>query len=398
VHIPFCSYLCHYCDFAKTALFDQALIQGYFRRLQQDLELWLTFITAQDPDFRFDSIFLGGGTPGLFAREYEALAALWTPWLRPGAEVSLEANPDNITPEALRTWRGLGWNRLSLGVQSFQTSGLQALTRQHGVEVSRRAIDTALAEFPNLNIDLIYGWPGQSQELWSLDLNNAVAMGLPHLSLYTLTYESRTPIGRRQQRGLIRAADDEELFSYYRMAQEQLLNAGFEQEEVSNWSRPGFSCQHNWLYWQDQGFLAIGSGATGYIPAATGAGIRYRISGDMRAYARGGTDGAGNAPGSIEDMIALTAGQVEQERDTDAWILEYVGSSLRTRRGVDVQSIGAKTGRVFRPRPALQEGLKQGILSLKDERFIVVTPEEWFRETSWSVEVSMSFFNHSIML
>lgn len=400
MHIPFCSYLCHYCDFAKTALFDEGLIQGYFRRLQQDLELWLTFMKAKDPDFRFDSVFLGGGTPGLFAREYEALVALWTPWLRPGAEVSLEANPDNITPEALRTWKGLGWNRLSLGVQSFQSSGLQALTRQHGVEGSRRAIDTALAVFPNLNIDLIYGWPGQSQDLWHRDLSDAVSMGLPHLSLYTLTYESRTPIGRRQQRGLIRAADDEELFAYYRIAQEQLLTAGYEQEEVSNWSKPGFSCRHNWLYWQDQGFLAIGAGATGYIPAASGAGIRYRIGSDMRAYARAvGNGGIGKASGSIiEAQIVQTAGQVEVDRDTDAWILEYVGSSLRTRRGVDMRHISAKTGRIFQPRPALLEGLKRGLLSLKDERFIVVTPEEWFRETSWSVEVSMSFFNHSIML
>lgn len=401
LHIPFCSQICHYCDFAKTALYDDSLINQYFGRLRRDLQNMLAYYTLTIPDFKISSVFLGGGTPGLFAIEYEELVKLWAPFLTPTAEVSLEANPDNVTAEALGIWRDLGWNRLSIGVQSFQAEGLKFLTREHDAKVTVLALERALRYFPNLNIDLIYGWEGQSDEKWRADLSQALSIGVPHLSLYTLTYEPRTPIGRRQLRGLIPEAGDDILYQRYHIARDLLSSHGFEHDEVSNWCRPEYSCHHNWLYWQDQGFIGLGAGATGYHPDSAGPGIRYRIHPDLRGYLRRESISKAEniTPESqISSIVGHIGGQIEEERDKESWLFEYVGSSLRSSRGTDLQRIYRKTGWEWRPRPTVARGLDQGQLILKDGQYLILTPEEWFRETAWSVEVSMSFPNHSLML
>lgn len=401
LHIPFCSQICHYCDFAKTALYDQSLIKQYFGCLRRDLQNLLAYYSHTIPEFKISSVFLGGGTPGLFAREYEDLVKLWAPFLTSDAEVSLEANPDNVTIEALQIWRDLGWNRLSIGIQSFQAAGLKFLTRQHDAAAALPALERALLFFPNLNIDLIYGWDGQSDAMWREDLKQALALGIPHLSLYTLTFEPRTPIGRRQIRGLIPAVGDDTLFQRYSIARDILASQGFEHDEVSNWSRPGFACQHNWLYWQDCGFLGLGAGATGYHPEFSGPGIRYRINPDLRAYVRRESIPNGvNLPlvTPLPLLIGQVGGQVEEERDSESWLFEYVGSSLRSNRGTDLLRVIRKTGGDWQPRPTVVWGFEQGKLNLKDGQYLVLTEEEWFRETAWSVEVSMSFPNHSLML
>src|SRR5690606_9372289 len=129
---------------------------------------------------RFSSVFFGGGTPGLFAEEFAPLFKVMSPLLAPGAEISLEANPGNISRQNLSIWRSLGFNRLSLGVQSFQAAGLRTLVRDHDDKQALAAIEAAGDFFPNLNIDLIYGWPGQSHDQWRSDLEIAVKAGVPH--------------------------------------------------------------------------------------------------------------------------------------------------------------------------------------------------------------------------
>ncbi len=273
IHIPFCSRLCHYCDFAKTARFDEALVRDYLRRLGEDLGLWLS-----SPYFRgrrIHSIFLGGGTPGLFSQEYDKLFSILADKLSDDGEVSIEANPNDITLEKLSLWRDLGFNRLSIGVQTFSTLGLKALTRDHSSQGALSAIHLARNYFDNLNIDLIYGWPGQTETDLQNDLELACSLDLGHLSLYNLTLEPSTPLGKSYLRRNKDIHSDDRLADFYKLIRETLKQNNFLHDEVSNWSKPGYSCLHNWNYWQGKDYLGLGVGAHGFLSDERKGGTRY---------------------------------------------------------------------------------------------------------------------------
>lgn len=363
IHIPFCAALCHYCDFAKTALYNDEQVKTYFASLQTDLRYWLARTDAS-----ISSVFFGGGTPGLFAAEYAPLMAIIHDRLADGAEVSLEANPNNITREKLLAWQNLGFNRLSIGVQSFDPRGLAYLTRDHDAPGAEASIEAALKVFPSLNIDLIYGWGRQDLASWSHDLSRASALGVPHLSLYCLTYEEGTTLGRKLRRGLVAREPDEALVKHYDLARLRLSEAGYNQEEVSNWAKPGFTCRHNWLYWSDRFFIGVGAGAHGYIESGA-FGMRYSYAKELRRYL------------SREPYV-------EDPRSGDDWLLEYVGSSLRTQRGADLALIFQKTGLSFRPTPIIERGIKEGLVSVGTS--IRLEPAEWFREAAWALELVAS--------
>lgn len=407
-HIPYCRALCHYCDFAKTANFGERETQAFLQRMEEHTRLWLRWAEEAGhlerpgpgaPQAGFSSVFFGGGTPSLFANEYEGLLGVLTPWLLPGAEVSLEANPDDITGQVLTVWRNLGFNRLSLGVQTFAERGLKAMQRIHDAGQAKRAIQAALEAFPSLNIDLIYGWPGQTRDDFVRDLNQALALGVPHLSLYTLTYESRTPIGRAAQRGLLKPHSDDQLAAFYEDACGTLAEAGYVHEEVSNWSRPGASCRHNWLYWDDAPFIGVGPGAHGYLPSAEPQGIRYAYPRSDRVFLKGQTP---ESRASMADSLAPHAElarrfgiEIEPDRDLDIWLIEYVGASLRTRRGTDLTRMEQRLNRSFTPTPLLREAFDRGLCRIGGNEAcgqrLVFVPAEWFREVAWAVEVLGSF-------
>jgi oxygen-independent coproporphyrinogen-3 oxidase len=318
------------------------------------------------------------------------------PWLAVGAEVSLEANPDDVTGEALATWRELGFTRLSMGVQTFAERGLKLMQRIHQGPQAEDAIGRALGVFPNLNIDLIYGWPGQSLEDFAEDLRRAVRLKVPHLSLYTLTFESRTPLGRAAHRGKVDMQTDDQLAAMYDLACEVLGAAGYVHEEVSNWALPGTSCAHNWLYWDDAPFIGVGPGAHGYLSSVGPAGVRYAYPRSDRMFIKQGVLRDQPCSPLDGDSLAKTFGvEIEADRDLEVWFMEYVGASLRTCRGTSLSRIGARLGRPFAPTPALQSALAQGLCRLNtsptgDER-IVFTPAEWYREVAWAVELLGSF-------
>lgn len=367
IHIPFCARLCHYCDFAKTANFDAQHVTQYFEVLNLQLKSWL----REMPDARFTSVFFGGGTPGLFIHEYETLLRTVAPYLSANAEVTLESNPNNILEPALKVWRSLGINRISIGVQSFDPIGLKALTRDHSASEAVRAIDLAKAFIPNVNADLIYGWPQQTIDAWCRDLQYMVDLDVKHLSLYALTLEGNTPFARAHRRGKLHPKPDEFQEECYLYAIKFLKESGFHQEEVSNWSKSGFSCRHNWLYWSADSFVGIGAGAHGFVTDGSTFGLRYSYPGDLRTYLRD------CAHGDFEDGMTK-----DNVRGADEWLMEYVGCGLRTEQGIDLQWI-ANLGWTFEPTRFISEAMSRGILVQTGDRLILSNPD-WFRETSWS--------------
>jgi len=275
IHIPFCVHRCAYCDF-NTYAGQESLIPTYVGALCREIE-----IVAHSAAERLSAhtIFFGGGTPSLLsAVQFESILKTIraTYNLTTEAEISLEANPGTITLDSLRDLRGLGFNRISLGVQSIHPDELRQLDRIHDTFDVIDAVTWARrAGFDNLNLDLIFGLPEQSLERWQATVKLVLGLRPEHLSLYALTVEHGTPFGRWAQRGLLSVPDPDVAADMYEWAGEALQAAGFEQYEISNWAKPGRQCRHNLQYWRGKPYLGFGAGAHGF---ASG----FRISNVLR--------------------------------------------------------------------------------------------------------------------
>jgi oxygen-independent coproporphyrinogen-3 oxidase len=260
VHIPFCSHRCDYCDFATWT--DRAhLVDRYLDACL----LHLRRLDAAGLLAPATSVFFGGGTPSLV--DGERLAGVLTAIpLTPGAEVTVECNPDSIDAAKLACYADAGVNRVSIGVQSMDPSVLRALNRTHDPDNVVRAVDaTRRAGIGHLNLDLIYGTPGESRKSWAATVRGAVALEPDHVSAYALTVEPATPLGRAVAHGTSRRPDDDDQADKYVLADELLGAHGFEWYEISNWSRAGGECMHNRLYWSGGDYLAIGCAAHGAL-------------------------------------------------------------------------------------------------------------------------------------
>jgi oxygen-independent coproporphyrinogen-3 oxidase len=388
LHIPYCAALCHYCDFAKTAHWDSRHTEAYFSALALQLEAWCGQLLPRH-FHQIDTLNIGGGTPSLFAEEYRPLLARLRPFFTADAELSLEANPADIVEEKLQLWKELGFNRLSLGVQTFHAAGLALLKRDHGAAEAKIAIERALTVFANLNVDLIYNWPGQSLENFAEDLQRLISMKVPHLSLYDLCYPAKTPIGRQLQRGKLVAPPEAQQEGFYQHACNLLADAGYVQDEVSNWSLPNFSCAHNWRYWQGEHYLGVGAGAHGFLPAAEHRfGLRYSYGPSDRLFSK-----LQSLAGDYRKLSAQEAGhygiQLEQ-RNAEAWLFEYIGSATRCRMGLDLEKIAAISSYVFTPKGLVADALRQGTL-LREGNRLRLQPREWIRETAWCGELLECF-------
>ena len=265
VHWPYCTRICPYCDFnvytAKgrdnSALVDAIIadIDRHYRRMGDHPKL--------------DSLFLGGGTPSLLsaAQMAEVIDAAHARFgLREGAEITLEANPNDVLAGDLPGWRAAGVNRLSVGVQSLDDDALKFLGRDHDSANALRAIDLTAATFPNHSVDLIYARPGQSAEAWSAELGRVITLGAPHLSLYELTIEARTAFGKRAARGDLIAMEDDAQADMYEATQAITSAAGLPAYEVSNHARDAASRSvHNTIYWHGGDWIGVGPGAHGRI-------------------------------------------------------------------------------------------------------------------------------------
>ena len=264
LHIPFCIHRCGYCDFNTYAGLED-LIPAYTAALVREITLLASSAGERLP---VQSIFFGGGTPSLLsgAQLASILSALEEAFLwLPEIEITLEANPGTVSLASLQEMRRLGVNRLSLGMQSAHPGELRLLERQHDYPQVVNAVKAAhQAGFDNLNLDLIYGLPEQALSTWQHSLELALGLHAEHLSLYALSIEHGTPLKRWAERGLIPEPDPDLAAEMYEWADERLAAAGYEQYEISNWSKPGCACRHNLQYWRGQPYLGLGAGAHGY--------------------------------------------------------------------------------------------------------------------------------------
>lgn len=341
VSLPFCLSHCHYCS-NPAGRFEADGAARYLARVRDDL-------AAAAPDWAghaVDSIYLGGGTPTLYApRDLGSLLDTVAGHYRvaPGAEVTTEANPETVTPDAARDWRALGLNRISIGAQSLSKAHLKALGRRHTAEAVPAAVAAArAADFGNLSLDLIFALPGQTAAEWRGDLEKAVALGPDHLSVYGLTPEAGTTLGTQVADGRVVLPDAATYARRYRAAVRALGGAGYGRYEVSNFARDGFACRHNLRYWEGGDYLGVGAGAASHL-----GGARHQGPDDPADYLAG-------RPGDAETLAP------------PARAVEMAIFGLRTARGVDFPNIRERAGASLPPaaRAALGRLAAQGLVRL----------------------------------
>lgn len=267
VHVPFCTVRCGYCDFntytaGELGGFD---VDGYVQAVTHEMDL---AVAVGEPR-PLASVFIGGGTPSLLPPPSLGmlLGALRERFgLEPGAEVTMEANPENVTPEALDAWLDAGVNRLSLGMQSADEAALRVLQRVHTPGAAVAAATAARdAGFEHVSLDLIYGVPGQSPDSWRDTVLAAVSARPDHVSAYALGVEDGTALARQVRRGEVPAPEPDDAAAQYDIADEVLSGAGFRWYEISNWARPGGQCWHNIGYWKGDNWWGFGPGAHSHV-------------------------------------------------------------------------------------------------------------------------------------
>jgi oxygen-independent coproporphyrinogen-3 oxidase len=307
IHIPFCAHICPYCDFTTYAG-KNAIIPRYVDAVVRELE-----VSGESHDGReVATIFVGGGTPSLLTIEQmttiiDACRASFP--VDADAEISIEANPNGLTPDLLAGYRAAGVNRLSIGAQTFDRRGLRTLGRHHEADDVLVALKSAQdAGFDNVSLDFIFGWPGQTLARWGEDLDRLIALGadgLDHLSLYSLIVEPGTPFADAAARGILHMPDDDATADMYELAMTKLAQAGWTHYEVSNWSRlPERFSRHNALYWQHGDYYGIGAGAHGTIR-----GVRTMNQPLPETYCA--TVEAGRSPHSNSEVIDLAMARGE---------------------------------------------------------------------------------------
>ena len=277
LHLPFCRTHCTYCAFAIST--DVSQQDAYTEALLREIgggQAILPVSSREDYERtgriacppQVDTIYFGGGTPSRMSldnleRIVAAIRQHFT--VPPGVEFSMEANPEDITPESIAAWKNLGVNRLSIGVQSFQDDELMPLGRLHGADQARTAVSLAVASGIRTNLDLILGLPGQTAASFARTLDVALALGVGHISLYMLDIEEKSPLQIQLSRGRVTLPDDEIVSDLYVMAIERLGAAGLRQYEISNFARPGEECLHNLRYWTRGQYHGFGMGAHSLI-------------------------------------------------------------------------------------------------------------------------------------
>ncbi|GIJ47129.1 coproporphyrinogen III oxidase [Virgisporangium aliadipatigenens] len=285
-HVPFCASRCGYCDF-NTYTPDEAGRDGYVDQVLAELRRAASVVTPR----RVDTVFVGGGTPTLLAPSElgRILAEIDRTWgLADGAEITTEANPESVDPSSLRELRAAGFTRISLGMQSAAPHVLKVLERRH---TPGRAVSAALeardAGFDHVNLDLIYGTPGERPEDFAASLDAVVAAGVDHVSAYALIVEDGTRLATAMRKGVLPYPDDDVAADRYLAAERALTAAGFSWYEVSNWARDDAArCRHNLLYWAGGDWWGLGPGAHSHV-----GGVRWWNVRHPSAYARAVADG-----------------------------------------------------------------------------------------------------------
>ena len=347
VHVPFCAAKCAYCDFASFPG-REGEWERYFQALSAELRGWREALRSHE----IRTVFFGGGTPTLVPAAYIAGVLDALP-AAPDAEISIEGNPGTLTPEKLAAYRAAGVNRLSLGAQSFDDGMLKALGRVHtAAQIAGGVAMARDAGFENVSLDLIYGLPGQEMGQWIDTLDAAVALGVEHLSAYSLIVEPGTPMAARVAAGEAVLPGDDETIAMQREANARLAAAGYRRYELSNYARPGFECRHNLVYWTRGEYLGLGCAAHSLMD-----GCRF------------------HNPASLDEYLAGER-RLDSERLTGADAREEtLMLSTRLARGLDLEAWQAAFGEPFhRGREAALRRLQDGGLAEMTKGFLRLTP------------------------
>ncbi|MVX58715.1 oxygen-independent coproporphyrinogen III oxidase [Streptococcus danieliae] len=346
VHIPFCTQICHYCDFSKVFIKNQP-VDDYLRAL-------LAEIRAYEPG-PVDTLYIGGGTPSALSAAQlefllEGLASIFD--MSQVQEWTLEANPGDLSQDKIEVMANAGLNRISLGVQTFNDRELRQIGRMHQEKDIYDNIDRLKAAgFHNISIDLIYALPNQTMEQVKTNVQKALALDIPHMSLYSLILENHTVFMNRMRRGQLNLPQEDLEVDMFHYIINSLKEAGYDHYEISNFCRPGYESRHNLMYWDNAEYYGLGAGASGYLN-----GVRYRNHGPIRHYLNAVE--AGNAR-VYEEKLSLKE-QMEEEL--------FLG--LRKRAGVSIQRFEQKFQRSFEDiyGAIVAQMLEEGLLIREGDR------------------------------
>ncbi|HXB42652.1 MAG TPA: radical SAM family heme chaperone HemW, partial [Puia sp.] len=323
LHIPFCKQACNYCNFHFST--SQVHKNDFVSALLKEMLIQKEYLGAET----VETVYFGGGTPSLLKfddlkRIMDRLRVAFA--IEDNAEITFEANPDDVTNEKLNHWGAAGINRLSIGIQSFYDQDLLWMNRAHNAQQSIRSIEAAMAEgFTNINIDLIYGTPTLSTEHWKRNLELATGFDIPHLSCYALTVEPKTPLHKLIAQKKAVDINTEQQAEQFLMLIDYLTFLGFDHYEISNFAKPGKKSRHNSSYWQGKKYLGLGPSAHSY----NGVERRWNVA-NNNLY-----------------IQSLQQGNLQYEKELltpTQMVNEYIMVSLRTMEGCDTDYIGNKFG------------------------------------------------------
>jgi len=323
IHIPFCKQACHYCDFHFSTQLD--VRTPMIGAILKELELQKDYLQGK----QLQTVYFGGGTPSLLSRQemHDVLDGINLYHdLSTGAEITLEANPDDLGPEKLVQLRELGVNRLSIGVQCFDDDILRYFNRGHSSQQALTCIaDARRAGFTNISIDLIFGVPGLDHAAWLRNIHTAVALAPEHISAYSLTIEEKTVFGKQAAKGQLIPLQEETVAAQFEMLMSEMTASGYEQYEISNFAKPGHRSRHNSSYWEQKAYLGIGPSAHSY----NGRSRRFNVA---------------NNSLYIKAMVEGRQPFEEETLSPSNIINEFIMTHLRTRDGLDLDQLKERFG------------------------------------------------------
>ena len=345
IHIPFCRQACHYCNFHFTTSLTRK--NELIAALLKELDLRQNYLQNE----AVETIYLGGGTPSLLEVSDlgKLLGSIWKNFsTSPSTEITLEANPDDISEEKIREWLDTGINRLSIGVQSFFEEDLLWMNRAHNAKQAKDSLELACRHFKNITVDLIYGTPMLTDNKWEKNVETILSYDIPHISCYALTVESKTALQKMINLGKTEDVNPDKQSDQFLLLMRWLKDAGYEHYEISNFAKPGFRSRHNTSYWQGKKYLGIGPSAHSF----DGVSRQWNISNNN----------------TYIDSLKTNSLPFEKEILTAAQQLnEYIMTSLRTIEGIDVRVVEKKFGKKEKER------LLQSIKKYLENKKVVVS-------------------------
>ena len=358
IHVPFCKTRCAYCDFFSTTLHD--LKSRYVDALCQELAMRQNYLH----DATIGTLYFGGGTPSQlseddFRRIFNKIEEVYD--LDTCEEITLEANPDDLTDDYVKMLTTLPFNRISMGIQTFHEPTLQLIGRRHTAQEAIEAVRRCQQHgFSNISIDLIYGLPGETPEQWKEDLQKAFSLEVQHISAYHLTYERGTRLWQMLQNHEIAEVDEDTSVELFRILCQEMHKAGYEHYEISNFALPSFRSRHNSAYWHEVPYLGCGPGA-------------HSFDGDSREW---------NVSSLQKYIDALEKGQRNYEQETldkDTRYNEFIMTRLRTCEGFSLNDLQQRFGQAYHNycQHLAAPFLKQGLL-LQDEDTLRLSREGIF--------------------